>query len=947
MINVQTALFSVLLYVLVMFLIAYFVDKKVEGDPNSKIVDNPFVYCLSLAVYCTSWTFYGSVGKASNSGLLFLTIYLGSTLMVLFWGILLKRLIRVKQNYHITSIVDFLSARYDKSSLIGWVGSLLVLLATIPYLALQFKALVSTFSSIVDTKQIINLGIGSSDRIVGIGFAIFMTTFTILFGIRKIDPTERHPGMIFVLAIECVFKLIVFLIIGIFCCYYLNDGFFQVLDKLPEVVGENYSFMGNQEGSVSTWISFMILSGSAILFLPRQFHVAVIENSNEDHVDDVTWGLPFYLFLINIFVIPISIVGLSLIGLDQADRFVLKIPMEMGYLNLSLLTFLGGFAAASGMIMVSTMTVTVILSNSIYLPIIERLNLPKAFTQFLLPVRWVIASFLIFSSLGYMFLVGDNFALVSMGMVSFAGVLQFAPAILGGLFWKKANSRAALFGLSAGVCTWLYTLYIPAFIKSGYFGQEMLANGLFGIHILRPQALFGLDGMDPLSHSVFWSMFFNLGSFLTISLLFKPSKSEEQIISDFSSLVDIKEKYSYENVELKRNIPLEVKVNTMLAILEKYYDWEKSKACVDGILKNIGVFENRDINILELFELTQEFEKSLTGIVGAATAHQVIQKSNFLSVDERGELYQFYSESLAEYNISPKELHTRINFYKEKEVLMQNQFQELERIIDIRTKELQEKNTILKSSLKKIGEMQHQLISREKMASVGLLASGLAHEIKNPLNFIQNGAKIITNELSGNVNLGDEKSLSSIKTSLRLIDDYSVRIDNIVKKMLNLSQQNDTEELLNISEFCVEAFLKEIELCERKYFSKINYSLDTSPTDEYLVSRTTLEQVLSIVIDNSAADLASSKKDPKEIHLKLFIIEDKLNLRIRDNGNGISDEILKNIFEPFVTTKQSKDGAGLGLTIANDLIRSKMGSISILSEKNKFTEVQIELPLKK
>jgi Na+/proline symporter/signal transduction histidine kinase len=943
MVNLQTILFSLLLYIGAMFLLAYSVDKKVDRDPNSKIVNNPFIYCMSLAVYCTSWTFYGSVGKASNSGLLFLTIYLGATLMVLFWGIILRKLVRVKQAYHITSIVDFVSARYDRSILIGVIGAGVVVLSAIPYLALQFKALISTFMSVVDFSSYSNSDYTNLKQSVGIGFGLMMSLFTILFGIRKLDPTERHPGMIFVLAVECVFKLVVFMTIGVLSCYVLNDGYFSVLDKLESVVDKNYSFMGQEDSAVPTWITYMILSGSAIIFLPRQFHVAVIENHDEKHIRDTIWGFPLYMFLINLFVIPISVVGLTIAGAENSDKFVLSIPLLSGYKNLSILTFLGGFAAASGMIMITTMTVTTIISNSVYLPLVERFKSSDRVSHLLLPIRWLMAFSLIMLSIVYVFIVGDNFALVSMGMVSFAGALQFAPIIIGGLFWAKGSRRGATVGLTMGALVWFYTLYFPAFAKSGYIGMETLENGLFGISLLRPEALFGLSGLNPLTHAVFWSMFFNIGSYITISWLFSRSRSEDQIVRDFNSLYQDEEKFVHQAEDMEDGIELDKKVRIILGSLLKYYPEEKSKELTNKILSNVGVSHQERINILKLFELTQEFEKTLTGVIGAAMAHQVIQRTQFLSDEERGMLYKYYSESLAEYNISPKELHTRINFYKEKQTLMEDQFKELEKIIDVRTKELQEKNLVLKRSLEKIEEMQDQLVNQEKMASIGLLATGLAHEIKNPLNFINNGAKLIENEMKSGRDQASQEH--SITTAVKMIEKYGARVDNIVNKMLLLSESRTDIVSVDLKAFLKEAIRKDIDQFTAKYNVEISEEWNLEDVGNVTIPEAAMFQVLSIVVDNAICELGHSEKRSKKLDLKLHSDGSFYEISIRDNGNGIEDDILKDIFEPFVTTKQSQEGSGLGLCIANDIVRSKMGEIKINSIRGSFTDVTIRLPM--
>jgi signal transduction histidine kinase len=233
------------------------------------------------------------------------------------------------------------------------------------------------------------------------------------------------------------------------------------------------------------------------------------------------------------------------------------------------------------------------------------------------------------------------------------------------------------------------------------------------------------------------------------------------------------------------------------------------------------------------------------------------------------------------------------------------------------------------------------------MASVGLLASGLAHEIKNPLNFIQNGAKIIENELSNINSYKEEGSLESIEMSLEMIERYSIRVDNIVKKMLSLSEKKGDEISVDLKSFITEAFRRELEVCNQKYNIQLSEVLELEDIGQGFISESSIIQVISIIVDNALCSLSSSTKEKKELTLRLWLEDDKLRLSLRDNGNGIKEDILKNIYEPFVTTKQSEDGAGLGLTIANDIVRSEMGSIQIVSEINEFTEVSVTLPLRR
>ncbi|OUR98763.1 hypothetical protein A9Q84_04950 [Halobacteriovorax marinus] len=939
-----------------MFLIAFIVDKKVAENKKSKLVNNPLIYSLSLAVYCTSWTFYGSVGKASSSGLLFLTIYLGPTLMVTLWWVFAKKLIRVKEKYHVTSIVDYISGRYDKSERIAFIGAVVVLLSTIPYIALQLKALVSTFIIITGFEDKPNLS--EVKFLVAWGTVALMGLFTILFGIRKLDPTERHPGMIFVLAIECVFKLFVFLCVGIFVCFWLNDGFFEVLRKIPEVVPNEYSFMGHQDGGLITWISYTILSASAIIFLPRQFHVAIIENYQENHVSTASWALPSYLFLINLFVIPISIVGISL-GLSSTDQYVLTIPYLHGVEFLSLLTFLGGFAAASGMIMISTMTVATIITNHIYLPLVTRATDQRLFTRFILPVRWICAILTISASCIYMQVVGEKYALVSMGMISFTGALQFMPLILGSIFWKKGNKLGAMFGLLSGSLIWFYTLYFPTFIKSGYIQSDILEEGLFGITLLRPESLLGLSGIDPLSHAVFWSMFFNIGAYVTISSLFKRSQSEEQIVNEYLNLFEEREDFQAILPETaETNILLIGKKKIIEEILIRYYSELEIESECTKILDEAKVLNREMVNILELSELRAVFENKLAGLLGAAVAHKVVGASGLLNVTERNNLYKYYSDTLAEYSISPSELHTRVNFYREKEKLVSNQYQELEGLVDLRTNELIERNIQLEKSIKKINTMREQLIEQEKQASLGNLVAGVAHEIKNPLNFINNGSKAILfkiDELSDIFLKGDfdqidrleiVDSFEDIAISSELISRHGERASNIISHMLLLSREKgQTKEYFNLKELIYKNYQLQLTTFKDKHSTHINEIIRMDEIGDMFGCPSNLGRAIYAIFENSFYEFSKCYEIDKEfigeIEISLSISKGNIKLVISDNGRGIPENMLERVWEPFFTTKPSSEGTGLGLSITYESIRIHNGTVKVSSSQEKGTEFTI------
>ncbi|MEW5722643.1 MAG: diguanylate cyclase, partial [Thermodesulfobacteriota bacterium] len=500
----------ILLYIGLLFLIALWTEKSAQAGRNPS--NHPLVYSLSLAVYCTSWTYYGSVGKAANSGLLFLAIYLGPTLAIVFWGTLLRRMVALKNVHHVTSIADFISLRYDKSQAVAALATVIALVGITPYLALQLKAVFSTFEMLTLYGDPARTWMGRYVESLVVGLMIL---FTIVFGARRLDPTERHQGVVMAVAVESLVKLAAFLAVGLFVTYSLYGGFGDIFRRAAEK-GVSLFPPGTPGPGASylTWTSYLVLAMSAIMFLPRQFHVAVVENFHERHIRTAMWVFPLYMLVINIFVVPIALAGL-LAGhpAAQADLFVLRLPMDSGLGWLTLLVFLGGFSAATAMIMVNTMTLATMVTNHLLLPLVTYLKPFGFLRRHMLECRWLAVALGILTGYWFERILGKSYLLVNIGLISFAAVLQFAPPIIGGLLWRGGSKAGALGGMGAGFLVWAYTMLVPTFVQSGWLPLTLLQDGPFGLTFLAPESLFGLS-FDPVSHTVFWSLTANLGLYV-------------------------------------------------------------------------------------------------------------------------------------------------------------------------------------------------------------------------------------------------------------------------------------------------------------------------------------------------------------------------------------------------------------------------------------------------
>lgn len=533
--NLWVIILVSLCYLLVLFLVAYFAE-RLTGD-RKKLINNPYTYALALAVYCTAWTYYGSIGRAVSTGVGFLPIYLGPTLMAPLWYMMLRKIITISKTQQITSIADFISARYGKNSFLGTLVALITLAGIIPYISLQLKAVALSFDTLLAGNSI-SAQHPSPDAFYfdsAFYITIVLAVFTIFFGARHLEANRRHEGLIAAIAFESVFKLIAFLAVGIFVTFFLYDGMgdiFQQAQANPELA----PLVELDESRIGPWNWFFLtlISMFAIVLLPRQFHVAVVENSKPSHVTKAIWLFPLYLLVINIFVLPIAFGGYLHFGEGQidADTYVLDLPLAYGKNALALFVFLGGLSAATGMVIVATTALSIMLSNNLVLPFLLRTasireSLVDDLSNSLIGIRRLSIGIILLLAYGYFHLVGKNYTLVSIGLISFVAVAQFAPSLLGGIYWKGGTRIGAILGLIAGFLVWAFTLTIPSMADLGLVSNTFIKEGLFGISFLKPYELFGMKGMDAIAHATFWSLLVNTLFYVLGSLYSKPTALEQ------------------------------------------------------------------------------------------------------------------------------------------------------------------------------------------------------------------------------------------------------------------------------------------------------------------------------------------------------------------------------------------------------------------------------------
>jgi len=501
--NPWTLLLGLFLYLGLLFLVALWGEGR-----GGRWAKGPWAYALSLAVYATAWTFLGSAGRAATEGATFLPIYLGPTLTLLLWPWLHGRLLALAKTHRLTSWADLLHLRYGPGVLAPLAAGFLVV-GLLPYLALQLKAIAQAFLFLSGEKAPL------AD--VALLTALLLALFAILFGTRRLDPSERHPGLVLAVAFESLVKLLALLLVGALVLLSLGNPFplAQARPHLHPLLLPPERLSGHL-----AWVSLVFLSGLAFLFLPRQFHVAVVENQDPRHLPQAAWAFPLYLLLINLPILPLALWGRLLLPEENPDLYVLALPLLAGSPLLAFLAFLGAVSAATAMVVVEGLALSILISNHLLSPLLLRY---RALGSLLL---WRRLAILLVMLLAYLYfrLAGEAYALVGMGLISFAAVAQLAPAGLLGLFWRGATQKGALAGLVAGILLWTYTLFLPALARSGWLPEAFLE----GPHpLLSPERLLGLKGLDPITHGFLVSLGVNLALTLGVSLFSRERPQRE------------------------------------------------------------------------------------------------------------------------------------------------------------------------------------------------------------------------------------------------------------------------------------------------------------------------------------------------------------------------------------------------------------------------------------
>lgn len=877
-----TAILVSLLYLSLLFALASWGDRRAEAGRS--VIANPYVYTLSLAVYCTAWTYFGSVGVAAAQGLSFLPVYLGPTLLALLFLGFVRKILVIAKAYGITSIADFASARYGKSGAVAGLVTIVALVGSIPYISLQLKAVATGVGLLIGHGggQDVLAGIGADTALI---VTVLLAAFSILFGTRHIDATEHHQGMVLAIAFESIVKLFCFLAVGLFVTWGLFGGPFDLLARAERAgLIDRLAFEGTRLGAAD-WFVLTLLSGLAALLLPRQFQVVVIENLDIRHLERASWLFPLYLFVINLFVLPIALGGLLLGGnVREADSFVLALPLEHGQGWLAIFAFLGGLSAATAMVIVETVAVSTMISNDLVMPILLRvraLGLAEKpdLTRLILGVRR--AGIVLALLGGYLFFhgVGEAMGLVSIGYIAFAGVAQFAPLLVLGIAWKGANRNGAVAGLSAGFLLWLYTLVLPSFVTAGMLPQNLVAEGPFGLDLLRPTALFGLEGLNPVAHCAIWSLTVNTGLVVLVSLLTRPS--------DLERLQAI----LFVDVEQSRRTPRlwggEAKVGALEEVLVRFL----GRPAAEAIWREEAARRGRPLGPEEPADarLVERAERQLARAIGAASARAVVAST------VRGE------------TIGPDALMEILD--------------ETQKVLEY-SRRLEQKSNELEAATAELRRANERLRELDRLKD-DFLAT-VSHELRTPLTSIRSFSEILLD----NPDLDTEERAHF----LRIITSESERLTRLINDVLDLSKIESGRMQWQVTRAdlgeLVAAAIRAGEgiLAERGVDLEVAIPAEAAPV---VCDRDRIVQVVLNLLSN-ACKFAPSPGGRVRVELRRR--GGVFEVRVEDNGPGVPPTEREAVFEKFHQltgnlNTQKPTGTGLGLAISRQIVERFGGRI--------------------
>ena len=888
---------AALVYLLLLFAVAYAVE---HGRLRAaRITRSSLVYTLSLAVYCSSWTFNGGIGRASEAGIDFLPIYLGPTLALTLGFALIHKMLRVSRANRITSIADFIGARFGKSTGLAALVTVIAVVGLVPYIALQLKS-VSTGLDVLIARDP-SAEAGAPVLADGaLWTAIVLAVFAMLFGSRSLHPDEHHPGMMVAVALESILKLVALTAVGVFVVFGVFHGFGDLFARGAAEPGVRalYGHGGLMRGI--DWTATTLLAMLAFLCLPRQFQVTIVENVDRRHVDRALWLFPLYLLAINLFVLPIAIGGrLILPEAADPDSLVLTVPLTAGQPVLALIAFLGGLSASASMIVVEATALSIMVCNDVVMPALLRwraLGLAQRadLTRMLLWVRRAAVAGLL--ALGYIYMRSDStgYTLVSIGLMSFVAIAQFAPAIVGGLFWRGATKAGAVAGISAGFVVWLYTLFLPSLAISDFIPPAFATDGLFGIALLKPYALFGLAGLSPATHSFFWSMLANVGAFFSVSLVTRPSaleRAQATLFIDafrFDDAAQIWRRTAY--------------LPDLMSLAARFLGRERADAAFAGWARNRGVDPATTLHADA--EMVLFGERLLAGVVGAASARVLVGavvKEEPVGVDE-----------------------------------VMRILDETSRLIEA-NRRLEDKSRALEAATAELSQANERLTVLDRLKDD--FVATVNHELRTPLTSIRTFSEI----------LRDHPELSTEQRAdfLRVVVGETERLTRLINQLLDLSRIEGAQKPV-MTAIDLGAIVTDSAAAMRQVFATNRVVLEISVPAEPLPVMGDRDGLIQVVVNLLGNAAKFSPADHGRVRLAVYASGGEVELAVTDNGPGIKPADRDIVFERFRqvgdTLTDRPGGAGLGLAISRGIVVQHGGTIWVEGAPGEGAMFKVRLP---
>jgi Na+/proline symporter/nitrogen-specific signal transduction histidine kinase len=893
MLSADFVIATAIVYVGLLFLIAYVGDRRARSGKGG-FLRSPFVYTLAISVYCTSWTFYGAVGSAARSGLEYLAIYVGPTLVFVGWWFVLRKLVRIAHSQRITSVADLLSSRFGKSSRLAVLVTVIAVIGIAPYIALQLKAVTSSIQAIAGISEFGRGSIAGIDDVgLALGIAAAMALFTILFGTRNVDAKEQHHGVVSAIAFEAVVKLCALIAVGCFVVY--AGGGFEAIFARAEAQGiDIYS----SETFGNRWIAMNMLSVAAIICLPRQFQITVVENSDENHLRTASWAFPTYLLLMSLFTLPIALFGMTAMPAgSNPDMFVLTLPLAAGQEGLALFAFIGGFSSATSMIIVEAIALSIMVSNHIVMPIALRTASEldgsdgRGISRLLLNSRRLSIGIILFLGFFYFYLTRDSDALAPIGLISFAGVAQFLPAIIAALFWREASVKGATAAVAIGFIVWAWSMFLPSFQSSSPAVAALMAEGPWGITWLRPEALFGLAGLDPLVHSVFWSLFLNTAVLIVVSLLTNQSTLERLQATLF---VDAFRRVGHSDAHFIRGSATS---NDLFFVAQRVLGAERATDLFSG-LPRAGSEPSPDF--------IGRLERELAGSIGAASAHVMLSKVVSGEAVSLEEVMQMADETQQAIEYSQR---------------------------------LEKTSAELRSTAEKLEMANVQL--REVDQQKDDFLSQVSHEVRTPMTAIRSISEILLDETE--LLPGERQKFVST------IHQESLRLTNLLDEILDLSAlergERDWENTPIDAEAALERAVRVCDALARQRAMRVSLG-ERAATAIVAAEPNRLSQVLINIISNAIK--YNNSADPS-VTVRSWVDGGRYAVEICDNGPGIARADRTKIFEKFYRGRQavarSVAGAGLGLPISREIIARMNGKLELVPASGRGACFRVTLPL--